>query len=530
MIQATEAAIAVVGDSFSLILDPDLDSFSLIEVAILALPRLQSRLASLVSDPRFRDPHRRLTFDERAQLLVWAAVLREEGERVGKGAQKAIDVDPKFYGVSPSLRQVLPSAVQTFTIELETLVLSLGELAKPDAPAEQITALEALAGRVSEEGFEVWRAVLGEADKLLQIRQHVLERRRWTAILAMLAAFTVSTSLVLLIIWNITRPLHDLVAFAQRIATGDLTGELALGRRDEIGTLGGAISAMTRSLASLVGKVQGAGVQIASTATEVAAAARQQETLVAELETSTTRVAAAVNEISATAEELAAAMQRVRHVASDTERLAGLGRTGLAEMESGMRRLLTATDTVSASLAEIRGQAAKVGEVTTTMTKVADQTNLLSLNASIESERLGEQGRGVAVVAREVRRLADQTAVATLDIERMMAEMHAAVSAGVREAASFTGEMRQGVERSAQVGQGLGEIIRRITELAPQFESVASGVQAQSLGARQIREAVAELTEGARQAADALRHFNEAASHLRASAQNLRSEVDGFRI
>jgi len=529
-IAAIETAIAAVADARYLALDPDLDTTSLIDLTVFDLPHLQAQLSALLANPRLRDPHGRLRFEEQAQLTAWSALIREGGAQVAKDAARALQANAHSSRVSPTISTTLPGAVQTFTIELEVLVLLLSELAKPDSPPKDRAALGLFGTRVSEEGFALWSTAVTEMEQLLSMRQDAQERRRWEAALATLAALAVSAGLVLLIIRDITRPLNLLMAAARRIATGDLTGSLDLARRDEIGTLGVTVSAMTKSLASLVGKVQGASVQMASTATELAAASRQQESLVSDLGGSTARVVTAVSQISATSQELARAMNRVKEATADSERIADAGRSGLVEMEGTMHRLLEATGAVSASLAAIHDQANTVSAVITTMTKVADQTNLLSLNASIEAERLGEQGRGVAVVAREVLRLADQTAVATLDIERMVVEMRATVSAGVSEVKAFTGEMRQGVQTSTEINRQLSQIISLIKELAPQFDSVNAGFQAQTLGARQIRDAVAELNEGARQAADSLKQFNEAAAHMRQAAQNLRTEVDGFRV
>ena len=125
-------------------------------------------------------------------------------------------------------------------------------------------------------------------------------------------------------------------------------------------------------------------------------------------------------------------MQRITAVADETATAAASSHAGLARMEATMQQMEGATRTIAEKLTAIQQRAHDITSVVTTITKVADQTNLLSLNAAIEAEKAGEYGRGFAVVAREIRRLADQTAVATLDIERIVNEMRASVSAGVR--------------------------------------------------------------------------------------------------
>jgi methyl-accepting chemotaxis protein WspA len=166
--------------------------------------------------------------------------------------------------------------------------------------------------------------------------------------------------------------------------------------------------------------------------------------------------------------------------------------------------------------------------VVTTISKVADQTNLLSLNAAIEAEKAGEHGRGFAVVAREIRRLADQTAVATFDIEQIVKEMQSAVSAGVMGIDKFADEVRRGREAIGAVTTQLTEIISQVQTLPPSFESVNEGVQSQSISAAQISEALAQLSVASQQTADSLRQSSMAIDQLNDASRGLQSGVQRF--
>jgi methyl-accepting chemotaxis protein WspA len=178
----------------------------------------------------------------------------------------------------------------------------------------------------------------------------------------------------------------------------------------------------------------------------------------------------------------------------------------------------------------ISERAANINLIVTTITKVADQTNLLSINAAIEAEKAGEYGLGFLVVAREIRRLADQTAVSTLDIERMVKEMQYSVSAGVMEMDKFSEEVRHGVDEVAQIGEQLGKIITAVQGLTDRFDQVTEGMRVQSQGADQIREAVLHLSEGVNQTLTSLREFNQATAHLREAVGGLKEEVSRFRV
>jgi methyl-accepting chemotaxis protein WspA len=161
---------------------------------------------------------------------------------------------------------------------------------------------------------------------------------------------------------------------------------------------------------------------------------------------------------------------------------------------------------------------------------VADQTNLLSLNAAIEADKAGAYGSGFAVVAREIRHLADQTAVATLDIERIVQEMTTAVSAGVVGMHQFMQEVAQGVKDVRTVGTQLTQIINQVQDLTPRFDTVSAGMQAQSQGAQQISEAMEQLSQAARQTATSLHESTRAIEQLTEAAGGLHDGISRFNV
>ncbi len=329
---------------------------------------------------------------------------------------------------------------------------------------------------------------------------------------------------------SLTRRIGIAIAAATQVAGGDLTVEIPTSEDDETGRLLAAIKTMTHSLGSLVRRVQNASIALMSTTTQFAATNKQQETTVSSFGASTNEIAAAVREISATSQELLSTMEGVRGVASETAGLAGQGRTGLTTMDTTMRDLAKSTTSISMKLAAIREKAADINVVVTTITKVADQTNLLSVNAAIEAEKAGEYGLGFIVLAREIRRLADQTAVATLDIEDIVKQMQGAVSAGVMEMDKFTEDVRRGVVTVDSIGKQLEQIITSVQGLTDSFESVADAMRAQSQGAAQINDAMVQLTQGARQTTSSLKEFDSATTHLREAVGELKQGISHFKV
>jgi len=314
-------------------------------------------------------------------------------------------------------------------------------------------------------------------------------------------------------------------------AEGDLTGNLeSIRGGDAIGQLAQGVQRMVENLSGLVTQVQQSGIQVTSSGTEIAATAKQQEATAAEQAATVNEIVATSTEISATSKELVKTMEEVAKVAESTAHAATSGQSGLDKMEDTMHQVVSASSSIASKLEVLNEKASNISTVVTTITKVADQTNLLSLNAAIEAEKAGEYGQGFAVVATEIRRLADQTAVATWDIEQMVKEMQSAVTAGVMSVEKFSEEVRRSVTEVETVGTQLTQIIEQVQALTPRFESVHEGMQSQSQGAEQIKQAMIQLSEAAQQTVESLRQSNSAIERLNDAAHGLQAGVSLFKV
>jgi methyl-accepting chemotaxis protein WspA len=235
----------------------------------------------------------------------------------------------------------------------------------------------------------------------------------------------------LLLMRAIMAPMNRIVRILEIMRTGDLSSRLNLERKDEFGAVETGFNDMMTELTSLVSQAQRSSVQVTTSVTEIAATSKQQQATATETAATTTEIGATSREIAATSRDLVRTMTEVSTAADQASVAAGSGQQGLARMEETMHSVMGAADLVNAKLAILNEKAGNINQVVVTIVKVADQTNLLSLNAAIEAEKAGEYGRGFAVVATEVRRLADQTAVATYDIEQMVREIQSKFSRSV---------------------------------------------------------------------------------------------------
>lgn len=329
---------------------------------------------------------------------------------------------------------------------------------------------------------------------------------------------------------TLERKVDQILRVVTMASEGDLTGDIDIDGEDAIGKLAKGVKGMVQSLNTLVSQVQRSGIQVTSSATEIAATAKQQEATIAEQAATTNEIAATATEISATTKELTNTMDEVAEVAERSRTSAARGHEDLGHMESTMQQIVEAAGSIASKFEVLNEKARNINSVVTTITKVADQTNLLSLNAAIEAEKAGEYGLGFAVVATEVRRLADQTAVATLDIEQMVKEMQTAVSSGVLSMEKFSDQVRRSAEDVNQVSSELANLIEEVQEFTPRFENVQQGMHFQAQGAQQIKQAMVQLSESAQQSVVSIRHSTSAIDSLNDAAQSLQSGVTKFRV
>ena len=345
-----------------------------------------------------------------------------------------------------------------------------------------------------------------------------------------LIVIAVGLGISLTIIRTLAKSLGQALKVAKQVSLGNLTTKVEVTSSDEIGQLQAAFQTMIQSLNTLIKQVQKSGIQITTSATQIAASGKQLETIVNEQVASTNEVVATAKEIGTTSLQLEKTIDQVSSTAKSTAIAALGGQKSLNQMETTMRNLADATTSISGKLSIISEKANNINTIITTITKVAAQTNLLSLNAAIEAEKAGEYGVGFAVVAREIRRLADQTAVSTLDIENMVKEMQAAVSTGVMEMDKFTQEVSRSVDDVQSVSWQLMEIIDQVQSLIPRFQAVHEGMEMQVEGAQQISEVMAQLSDTTAQTAETLGEINGAIAQLNEAAQGLHQEISRFKV
>jgi len=345
-------------------------------------------------------------------------------------------------------------------------------------------------------------------------------------ILAALAATFVLLRLVVI------KPLKAATALARELAEGqgDLTRRLPVSGRDELAELAQGVNGFLEQLEGMVRHVAQATDQVASAAVELSATAEEMAKGADRLTTRMTQTATAVEEMTATVGETAQHASQAAQVAQETVTTAQTGRQVVQETIAGMQKLAEVI-TQSAQRVTALGQSSEqIGAIVKVIEDIADQTNLLALNAAIEAARAGEQGRGFAVVADEVRKLAERTTQATQEIGAMIRQIQEATQGAVGAMEAGTQQVTGGVTLATRAGEALGAIAEQVTKTAELIRQMAVAAEQQSVATQQIAGDVETVATVSKETASGAAESAKASQDLRHLAAELQQLVGGFTV
>ncbi len=334
--------------------------------------------------------------------------------------------------------------------------------------------------------------------------------------------------------WAITRqiivPLRQTLSAVDRIASGDLSHDLTDQRRDELGQLQRSMQRMTLNLRELIGGIGDGVTQIASAAEELSAVTEQTSAGVNNQKVETDQVATAMNEMAATVHEVARNAEEASEAAKMADNQAREGDRVVAEAIAQIERLAREVDNSSAAMNDLKTESAKIGSVLDVIKSVAEQTNLLALNAAIEAARAGEAGRGFAVVADEVRSLAQRTQQSTEEIE----ELIAGLQNGTQQVASVMDNSRSLTDSSVQLTRSAGVSLETITKTVSSIQAmnqqIAAAAEQQSAVAEEINRSVMNVRDVSDQTASASEETAASSVELARLGTHLQSLVSRFRL
>ncbi len=347
---------------------------------------------------------------------------------------------------------------------------------------------------------------------------------------ATLLALLVGVLAAFIITRQITRPLRETMDVVNKIASGDLTQNLRVTRRDELGALQQGIARMGTTLRDLITGIRDGVTQIASAAEELSAVTEQTSAGANSQKVETDQVATAMHEMAATVQEVARNAEQASHAATNADDEARVGDKVVGEAISQIERLANEVHRSTEAMTLLQQESQKIGSVMDVIKSVAEQTNLLALNAAIEAARAGEAGRGFAVVADEVRGLAQRTQQSTEEIEGLIASLQH----GTQQVAEVMNGSRSltdsSVELARKAGDSLENITRTVSNIQSMNQQIAAAAEQQSAVAEEISRSILNVRDVSEQTATASDETAASSVELARLGGHLQTLVSQFRV
>jgi methyl-accepting chemotaxis protein len=456
---------------------------------------------------------------EQDPLLAEAAERSTRIDRIIRGLLERTKNDPDRLSRLEELKSVWQAFAQTKDAEIIPLILA-GKIAESrelavgvqQGRAQKIRAIDEELGKAAEENA---RRAVAESE------QRTRQSTQLFAIIA-IAAILLAVAMVLFLNRIIAVPLRTISGIAGRVASGDLTVNAPQDdRADEVGDLARAFRAMIENLRRTTREINEGVDVLASSSSEILATTTQVAAGAAETATAVSETTATVEEVKQTAQ---VSSQKAKYVSESAQKVAQVSQAGRKSVEDatqGMHRIQEQMESIAGSIVRLSEQSQAIGEIIATVNDLAEQSNLLAVNAAIEAARAGEQGKGFAVVAQEVKSLAEQSKQATAQVRTILGDIQKATGAAVLATEQGSKAVEAGVKQSAEAGESIRLLAEGINEAAQAATQIAASSQQQMAGMDQVALAMDNIKQASSQNVAGTRQAEVAAQQLHELGQRL---------
>jgi methyl-accepting chemotaxis protein len=509
-------------DSFGLMLDPDFDSYYLIDTLVNKMPTVLERLG--MSRARGTAILTRKEISE-AQKIEFAALLSE------------VDAQMRLYRYGMARVQEggaaerLGASVSDFSAVVQQVTqLVRGDILSGKFDTDPKRYFDLSSGAIEKGYSQVFETMIPAVDALLDARIRRVQRTIWSDVAIVAALFLLVAWLGLGSYVSMTEQLSDFTRTARRMSEGELSLRIEERTRDEMSLLVRNFNDMADSFSALIRKAYSSAEQVSAVAGEMARASSEIARASQEEADAASSMAASVEEMTVGINHIHESANEAGVVASESREQSSQGAHQAGEAVAESRRAAESVNQAAAAIGELGHQSDAIFRVVSVIREVAEQTNLLALNAAIEAARAGEQGRGFAVVADEVRKLAERTANSTQEIAAMIDLIQRGTRSAVETMESSVGLVGQSVALNDRTGGVMQEIYSGSERVRHAVSEIVQSLGEQSSAADELARRVELVAQMAEETSASVTDSAETAGRLESLAQGLLAEISRFRL